>query len=64
MNSRPPTVHVAPPTAGCHGSDPDGRLGLTSAEAHALRRCAPLRPAQFKDLRLLVEPGVTPLRHL
>jgi hypothetical protein len=64
MNDRPPTANVAPPTAGCNGGDLDGRLGLTRAEAHALRRCAPLTPVQFKDFGRLVERGVTPLRHL
>jgi hypothetical protein len=64
MNDRPSTANVAPPTAGRDGGDPDRRLGLTRAEAHALRRCAPLTPAQFKDFGRLVERGVTPLRHL
>jgi hypothetical protein len=64
MNDRPSTANVAPPTAGGDGGDLDGRLGLTRAEAHALRRCAPLTPAQFKDLGRLVKPGVTRLRPL
>lgn len=42
----------------------DVPLGLTRAEAHALRRSAPLTPEQFRELRLLAEHGVSPLRHL
>lgn len=38
--------------------------GLTRAEAHALRRSEPLTPSQFKELRLLAEHGVSPLRRL
>jgi hypothetical protein len=64
MNDRPSTANVAPPTAGGDGGDLDGRLGLTRAEAHALRRCAPLTPAQFKDRGHMVDPRLTPLRHL
>ena len=37
---------------------------LTRAEAHALRRSEPLTPAQFKELRVLAEHGVNPLRRL
>lgn len=36
--------------------------GLTRAEAHALRRCAPLTPEQFKAKRLLADQGIHPLR--
>jgi len=37
-------------------------LGLTRAQAHSLRRCAPLTPAQFKSLGRLADQGVSPLR--
>jgi hypothetical protein len=58
---RPTASDVAPPDptplerAGVH--DP---LGLTRAQAHSLRRCAPLTPAQFKT-RGVAEQEVTPL---
>jgi predicted nuclease with RNAse H fold len=38
--------------------------GLTRAEAHALRRSAPLTPEQFRSLRELAERGLSPLRHI
>jgi predicted nuclease with RNAse H fold len=38
--------------------------GLTRAEERALRRSAPLTPAQFKELRRLAEQGISPLRHI
>ncbi len=38
--------------------------GLTRAEAHALRRTEPLTPSQFKELRVLAEHGVNPLRRM
>jgi hypothetical protein len=37
---------------------------LTPAEAHALRRSAPLTPGQFKVLRRLADHGVSPIRYL
>ncbi|MFP5361745.1 MAG: hypothetical protein ACLGI5_03325 [Thermoleophilia bacterium] len=43
------------------GRDPSA---LTRAEAHALRRSAPLTPAQFKSLRRLADQGENPLRPL
>jgi hypothetical protein len=56
------TAKAAPPT---DSSDSSGaRLGLTRAEAHALRRSVPLTPSQFKELRRLAEHGVNPLRHI
>jgi hypothetical protein len=59
------TAKAAPPTGGDQrGDSSDARLGLTRAEAHALRRSAPLTPAQFKELRRLAEHGVNPLRHI
>jgi hypothetical protein len=41
-----------------------GRARLSRAEAHALRRSAPLTPAQFKELSRLAEQGINPLRHI
>jgi hypothetical protein len=35
---------------------------MTRAQEHALRRCSPLTPAQFKSRRLLADKGVNPLR--
>jgi DNA-binding transcriptional regulator YiaG len=43
---------------------PEVRAGLTPAEMHALRRSAPLTPAQFTELRSLADKGVSPLRFL
>ena len=60
----PATAKVAPLTASRERGDFDARLGLTRAEAHALRRSAPLTPAQFKELRRLAEHGVNPLRRI
>ncbi len=42
----------------------ESAFGLTRAEAHALRRSAPLTTAQFRSLRLLAEQGKSPLRHI
>ena len=39
-------------------------LTLTRAEAHSLRRCAPLTPEQFKTLGRLVEQGISPFRRV
>jgi len=39
-------------------------LRLTRAQAHALRRSAPLTPTQFKSLRQLAEQGINPLRRI
>ena len=36
--------------------------GLTRAEARALRRSAPLTPAQFKAMQRRAEQGLHPLR--
>jgi predicted nuclease with RNAse H fold len=58
------TAKVAPPTGKRERGDSAARLGLTRAEAHALRRSAPLTPAQFKELRRLAEHGVNPLRRI
>jgi hypothetical protein len=40
-----------------------GEVGMTRAQAHALRRCAPLTPAQFKAKSRLADLGINPLRH-
>jgi hypothetical protein len=61
---RPTTANVAPQRGSRERGDSAARLGLTRAEAHALRRSAPLTPAQFKELRRLAEHGVNPLRHI
>jgi hypothetical protein len=59
------SAEAAPPTGSSERGDSfDARLGLTRAEAHALRRSAPLTPSQFKQLRRLAEHGVNPLRHI
>jgi hypothetical protein len=60
----PATTRVAPPKDSRQRRRPDVPLELTRAEAHALRRSAPLTPAQFRELRLLAEHGISPLRHL
>lgn len=65
-HQRPETsdVHAAP------ANDPQQKPGtrdpikLTHAEAHALSRCAPLKPAQFKALGELADAGISPLPHL
>jgi hypothetical protein len=57
------TAQVMAPK-GRESGDFDARLRLTRAEAHALRRSAPLTPAQFKKLRRLAEHGVNPLWHV
>jgi hypothetical protein len=60
----PRTTAQMAPRQGRERGDSDARLGLTRAEAHALRRSAPLTPAQFKELRRLAEHGVNPLRRI
>ena len=60
----PATTRVAPPKDSHKRRGIDAPLGLTRAEARALRRSAPLTPAQFKELRLLAEHGASPLRHI
>lgn len=60
---RPTASDLIPPTQTLRQDratrDP---LALTHAEAHALQRCAPLTPAQFKTLGRLAEQGISPLR--
>jgi hypothetical protein len=60
----PTSANIAPQTGSRERSDSYARLGLTRAEAHALRRSAPLTPAQFKELRRLAAHGVNPLRRI
>ena len=38
--------------------------GLTRAQARALSRCAPLKPADFKTSRTVADQGLVPLRGL
>jgi hypothetical protein len=57
----PATPRVAPPKDSRLRRGSDAPLGLTRAEARALRRSAPLTPAQFRELRLLAERGASPL---
>jgi hypothetical protein len=64
IHQQPTTASGVPPTAGRERGDPDLQFGLTRAEARALRRCAPLTRAQFKDRGRLAERGVAPLRQL
>jgi hypothetical protein len=61
---RPTASTVIPPIQTLRNADDGEPLGLTRAEAHALLRCAPLTPTQFKALGRLAEQGVNPLRHL
>lgn len=58
------TAKVAPPTNARARGEPEPQFALTRAEAHALRRSAPLTPAQFTELRRLAQQGVSPLRYL
>jgi hypothetical protein len=64
MQQEPATAKVAPTNDSRKRRRSGASVGLTRAEAHALRRSAPLTPAQFRELRLLAEQGVSPLRHL
>ena len=61
---KPATTGVVPPKDSRERRGSDAQLGLTRAEARALRRSAPLTPAQFRELRLLAEHGISPLRHI
>jgi hypothetical protein len=61
---RPTASNVVPPTRRITEREDVAWSALTRAEAHALRRSAPLTPAQFKRLRRLAEKGEDPLRHL
>jgi hypothetical protein len=61
-HDRPAASDVEPPDPVSAG--PRDQARLTRAEAHALRRSAPLTPQQFKELSRLAEQGISPLRHL
>jgi hypothetical protein len=64
--------HERPETSDVHAalaSDPQQSvtrdpIKLTQAEAHALSRCASLKPDQFKTLRERADAEVSPLPHL
>ena len=64
MQQETATPRVASPKDNRKRRGSEAPLGLTRAEARALRRSAPLTPAQFKELRLLAEHGASPLRHI
>jgi hypothetical protein len=62
---RPSVSDVVPPDrASSQRATAGARARLTRAEAHALRRSAPLTPQQFKELSRLAEQGISPLRHI
>jgi hypothetical protein len=54
---------VAPVSSGLREATQPVAANLTRAQAHALRRCAPLTPEQFKAKRILAAKGINPLRH-
>ena len=60
----PATTRVAPPEGRRERDRSGAPVGLTRAEAHALRRSAPLTPALFRQQRGLAEDDATPLRHI
>jgi hypothetical protein len=64
-HTRPSASNVVPsaPTTD-ERAEPGAWAMLTRAEAHALRRSAPLTPGQFKALGQLAERGVNPLGRL
>lgn len=43
---------------------PPAASDLTPAEKHAMRRSAPLTPAQFQEARRLAARGINPLHRL
>jgi predicted nuclease with RNAse H fold len=60
---RPTASNVVPPAdANLECTREGDPAGLTRAEARALRRSAPLTPAQFKAMRRRAEQGLNPLR--
>jgi hypothetical protein len=63
---RPETSDVQAALANDPQQQPGTRdpIKLTHAEAHALSRCAPLKPAKFKELGELADAGISPLPHL
>jgi len=56
-------ANVVLPTDTRERGRPDYPIALTRAEAHALRRSAPLTPVQSKPLQHPTEEGVGPPRH-
>jgi hypothetical protein len=54
---------VPPVSGGLREATQRAAANLTRAQAHALRRCAPLTPEQFKAKRLLAAKGINPLLH-
>ena len=56
-NQRSTPANRVPPTDSDRRARPDRTVALTRAEAHALRRSAPLKPVQPKALRRLVKPA-------
>ena len=60
----PATTRVAPPEDRRERGRSGAPVGLTRAEAHALRRSARLTPAQFRQQRGLAEDEASPLRHI
>ena len=61
---RPSASDVSPAPITDERTKPAAWAALTRAEAHALRRSAPLTPEQFKALRKLAERGVNPFRRI
>ena len=60
---RPKASDVSPPDPGAVPAQTRrGEVSMTRAQAHALRRCAPLTPKQFKAKRRLADLGINPLR--
>ena len=51
-----------PPAAGSGSAEQPAGDGLTRAESHALSRCAPLTPAEFKERRRAADQGLLSLR--
>jgi hypothetical protein len=60
---RPSASNVVAPVPGTDERSKPAWAALTRAEAHALRRSAPLTPGRFKALGQSAEQGVNPLRH-
>jgi hypothetical protein len=56
-HQRSTPAYRVPPTDSDRRTRPDRSVALTRAEAHALRRSAPLKPVQVKPLRRPVTPA-------
>ncbi len=59
---RRPSGSEEPPPARPADDGTGAPDGLTRAEAHALSRCAPLSPAEFKERRRAADQGLVSLR--